>query len=214
MLELKIKGQLSKEFKAMKIRLRQAIVITIATVATAVGFSPLGFAQSNRSQEVRVSAQERIAQTREDTQQKVTEQRETAKMRLDSAKLRACQNREKTITNIMSRMGDRGQRQVDLFAKIADRTQQFYTDKGLSVSNYDELVADVAAKKAAAQTAVDALKSATVEFKCDGDNPKAVADSFKQALKDQNEALKAYKTSVKNLIVGVKSSKSTAGGEQ
>lgn len=153
------------------------------------------------------AAKERLAQAAKERQTVVKE-------RLEGRRLKACQNREKAVTNIMSRIGDRGQRQVDLFTKIAERTQKFYVDKGLSASNYDTLVADVAAKKAAAQAAVDSTKSTVVEFKCDGENPKGVADSFKQSKNDQNDALKAYKTSVKNLIVGVKSSKSTPGGEQ
>lgn len=154
-----------------------------------------------------VVAEERLAQTGEDGHK-------TAQERLEGHKLRACQNREKAVTNIMNRIGDRGQKQIDLFTKIADRTQKFYVDKGLSASNYDALVADVAAKKAAAQAAVDSTKSTAIEFKCDGDNPRGAAVHFKQSKADQHEALKAYKTSVKNLIVGVKSSKSTAGGEQ
>ena len=162
--------------------------------------------QATVKEEARAGAKERLAQA--------AHGQDVKKERLEGRKLKACQNREKAVTNIMSRIGDRGQKQVDLFTKIADRTQKFYADKGLSLSNYDALAADVAAKKTAAEAAVAATKSTTVQFKCDGDNPKGTAEHFKSSMKRQNEALKAYKTSVKNLIVGVKSSKSTAGGQQ
>jgi len=61
------------------------------------------------------------------------------------------------------------------------------------------------------------VKSTTVEFKCDGDNPKGVASTFKDLHKAEIAALKAYKAAVKNLIVGVKSVQpttetSTTGG--
>lgn len=150
-----------------------------------------------------------------------TEKKEAAQTRLADTKLKACQNREKAITNIMARMADRGQKQVDLFGKISDRTQAFYTDKGKTLGNYDALVADVAAKRADAQTAVDATKATSVEFKCDRTDPKGVAARFKEQLKAQNTALKAYKTAVKDLIVGVKSvqgatasTKNGTGGDQ
>jgi hypothetical protein len=129
--------------------------------------------------------------------------------KLADAKLKACQRRQATINNIMSRIADRGQKQLDLFSSIADKTETFYTDKGKTLSNYDALVADVAAKKTAAQAVVDTIKSDSVTFKCDGTDPKGAAASFKDALKSEITALKNYKTSVKNLIVGVKSVQST-----
>lgn len=125
--------------------------------------------------------------------------------KLSDAKLRACQNREKAINNIMSRIANRGEKQIDVFNKIATRVEKFYADKNLSLSNYDALIADVNAKKTAANDAVDAVKSSSVSFKCDGTDPKGAAQAFQGKLKNEVAALKAYKTSVKNLIVGVKS---------
>jgi iron-sulfur cluster repair protein YtfE (RIC family) len=149
----------------------------------------------------------------EDAQQTVQERRDAAQTRLADAKLKACQNREKAINNIMARIADRGQKQLDLFSKIADRTEKFYTDKGKTLSNYDALVADVAAKKASAQTKVDTIKSTSTTFACDGTDPKGVLQSFKDALKSEISALKDYRTSIKNLIVGVKSVQSTESAE-
>lgn len=132
-------------------------------------------------------------------------QQAAAQTRLADAKLKACQNREEAINNIFTRLSDRGQKQLDLFSTIAERTEKFYADKGKTLTSYDALVADVAAKKAAAQTAVDAVKSSSTTFKCDGSDPKGAAAGFKENLKSEIEALQAYRTSVKNLIVGVKS---------
>lgn len=143
--------------------------------------------------------------------------------KLADAKLKACQNREAAINNIMTRIGDRGQKQLDLFTTIATRAGTFYTDKGKTLSNYNVLVADVTAKKVAAQTAVDTVKADSVTFKCDGTDPKGAVASFKDSLKSEITVLKDYKTAVKNLIVGVKSvqgtttstdNKTTTGGQQ
>lgn len=142
------------------------------------------------------------------------EKKEEVKTRLADKKLENCKKRETKINNIMSRIADRGQKQLDLFTKISDRTQKFYTEKGKVLSNYDDLVADVNAKKAAAQTAVDTIKSTIVTFKCDGTDPKGAAQSFKAAQRSEIEALKAYKTSVKHLIVGVKSVQGTTSSTE
>jgi len=141
--------------------------------------------------------------------------------RLEAAKLKACQNREKAINNIMARMAERGSKQLGVLNKIAERTMAFYVDKGKTLSNYEALVAAVNDKKAAAQAAVDDLKASSVGFKCDGSDPKGAAQSFKDKLKAEIAALKDYKTAVKNLIVGVKSVQGTTsssdnsqGGQQ
>jgi hypothetical protein len=138
----------------------------------------------------------------------------TAQTKLTEAKLRVCQNRQHAITNIMARIADRGQKQLTLFSTIASRTETFYTDKGKTLSNYDALVADVTAKAATAQTAVDTIKSDSTGFSCDGSDPKGFVASFKDSLKSEISALQAYRTSVKNLIVGVKSVQSTTPTNQ
>ncbi len=125
--------------------------------------------------------------------------------RLDLAKLKVCQKREASVDNTLSRIAQRGQNQLDLFTAIASKVETFYTSKGKTLSNYDALVADVTAKKAAAQATVNTIKADSVTFKCDGSDPKDAVATFKTALKSEIAALQAYKTSVKNLIVGVKS---------
>ncbi len=138
-----------------------------------------------------------------------TDKKPEAQQRLAEAKLKACQKRETAINNIMARIANRGEKHLDVFNKIAERTEAFYVAKGKTLSNYEALVADVDAKRAAAQAAVDAIKATSVSFKCDGTDPKGMASSFKDSLRSEIAALKAYKTAVKNLIVGVKSVQET-----
>lgn len=128
---------------------------------------------------------------------------------LAAAQLKSCQNRQKAITNIMARISDRGQKQLTLFGTIATRVETFYTNKGKTLSNYDTLVADVNTKQAAAQTTIDTIKTDSTGFSCDGTDPKGFVGTFKDSLKSEISALQDYRTSVKNLIVGVKSVQGT-----
>lgn len=194
--------------------IKRSLLAAAALFALSVVAPVAVSAQPTRAQEAQ--QQREVAQQTAETQQRGAEaqtqgqeRREAGQARLEAAKLKACQNREKAITNIMARISDRGTRQLDVFTKISDRVQAFYTEKGHTLSNYDALVAEVGAKKTVAQATVETVKNGSTEFKCDGDNPRAVADSFKENLKAMNAALKEYKTAVKNLIVGVKSVQST-----
>jgi hypothetical protein len=115
----------------------------------------------------------------------------------------------------MDRVSKRGQNHVDAIATIADKAEAFYTKSGKSLSNYNALVADVNAKKSAAQAAVNVVKSDQASFKCDGADPKGTANTFKDDVKKMESAIKDYKTSVKSLIAGIKTvTKSSEGGQQ
>ncbi len=112
----------------------------------------------------------------------------------------------------MTRIGDRGQKQIELVNTIATRVEAYKVDKQLTVAGYDALLAEVNARKAAAVTVVDAAKAAKVEFKCDGTDPKGAASTFKDGLKLQNEAIKAYRDAVKNMLVAVKQAQKPVAG--
>jgi len=123
-------------------------------------------------------------------------------------KLIACKNREASVNNRLQNIANRGQRQLNTFNTIAERTMKFYSDKKLSVANYEDLSSNVATQKTAAQAAVTKIKNDSVNFKCDGTDPKGSIEAFKADLKSETSALKSYRTSIKNLIVAVKSAAS------
>lgn len=153
---------------------------------------------------------------REAAKQELEKKREAAKNELEQRKdklkedkLKICQEREDHINSSMTGAASRGQEKITLFTKIAERTEAFYISKGKVLSNYNDLVAAVNSQNAAAQSAVDTVKAGSDDFKCDGDNPKAIANLFKIDIQAMNDALKNYRTAVKDLIVGVKSVQST-----
>lgn len=142
---------------------------------------------------------------------------------MTAGKLRACQNREKTINTIMKRIDTRAQNQITLFSTIATRVESFYTKKGKTASNYDQLVAAVNAAKTKADTDFGTLHTSST-FNCSSDNPKGMVMTFQDYLKQEISDLQNYRTAVKNLIVGVAKAEgttlsntdqpSTQGGQQ
>ena len=188
------------------------VVLMPLTVSANEGHSPEEH-RSSRAQERRDAVQtttETQQQRATEAKETRTERREAAETRLESAKLRACQNREKASQSIMMRIADRSTKQLDVFTKIADRTQVFYESKGNVAEGYGELVADVADKKATAESAISTIESMSGSFSCESDDPKGVMVEFKTALQTRNTVLKEYKTAIKDLIVAVKSAQSTA----
>ena len=192
-----------------KMMLEQGLLAGLAIFLLAALLPAIATAQDARTYEVRQNSQ----QSQTEVQQKAADRKEADRAKLEDGQLNACQNRQKRITNIMARIADRGQKQINLFSTIAQRIEKFYADKGKTLVNYATLESDVATKKTAAQAAVDVLKSGSVTFDCTGDNPRAAAANFKENLKNEIEILKVYKASVRSLIVGVKSVQGTSSSE-
>ncbi len=135
---------------------------------------------------------------------------QAVKDRLAGRRLKACQAHQAAIQTIMTRAGTRGDNHIALFSKVTERVETFYKNKGKTLATYDQLVSDIAAKKTAAQAAVTTVKTADTQFDCSSDNPKAQISVFRAEINAEIAALKEYRTSVKNLIVGVKSVQSTS----
>lgn len=128
---------------------------------------------------------------------------ETGNAHLATAQLKSCQNREQAVQNIISRIVDRGTKQIGVFDDIATRTEAFYAVKGKPAANYDTLVASVNSAKLKAQTDLANMKTNDT-FSCTSNDPKGGVKAFQSDLKMEITDLKAYKTTIKNLIVAVK----------
>lgn len=167
--------------------------LTIPTIARAV--------ETDETTQTQTTTEAEREKLKENRQERV----EDRKQRLSDAKQKVCETRKERITRSMKRVSNRGERHLKVFTAITDRVTTFYKNKGKTLANYDALVADVTAKKAVAEAAVSATAAYENNFDCSGDDPKGMLKAFKTTVAAQREAMKKYRTSIKNLIVGVKS---------
>lgn len=137
--------------------------------------------------------------------------------RLEGAKLKSCQGRENAIKKRSEKLTQLVVTMQKNFDAIANRVMDYYTTKlipeGKTVTNYDILVADVQTKKDAVQTALTNAQTNLSGFSCTESDPKANLKAFNQDMKAVKSALKNYRMSVKNLIVGVRSATGEENGQ-
>ncbi|MEX2028174.1 MAG: hypothetical protein WD988_01590 [Candidatus Curtissbacteria bacterium] len=128
---------------------------------------------------------------------------------LETGKLQACQARENAIKNRSTHLVSLVSNMETKFDSIATRVETYYTSKvvpsGKTVANYDALLTDIQTKKTVVQTALTKTQGDAGSFSCDSDTPKAQLTQFGQDMQVIKTALKAYRTSIKNLIVAVRS---------
>jgi hypothetical protein len=156
--------------------------------------------------------QTQLQQMKEQRQVAIQDKMDGLEQKLDNAKKRACENHQATISRLMNVMDKRRQNAFDNITKVSEKVQAFYTEKRLSVANYDDLVAAVSAAQTAAHTAMIA-QQAIPSLDCSGDHPRADVADFKEKRAGSIDAMKAYRDAVKNLVKAVKTAADVAKGD-
>jgi RNase P/RNase MRP subunit POP5 len=140
---------------------------------------------------------------------KVATRSAIGKEKLAAAKVILCQKVEAAIQKRSTQMATRSANMQKVFDSIAARVETYYTNKvipaGKSVTNYDALVADIATKKTDVATEVTTAQTDASSFSCSTADPKGQMTVFREDMQEIIAALKNYRTSIKNLIVAVRS---------
>lgn len=133
---------------------------------------------------------------------------------LSEAKVAVCQTRQGNIQQRSSSIVERVSNQEKLFNQIAQRVEQYYNEKllpsGKIVSNYNSLVSDIATKEAAIAPLLATASAGASNFSCDKDHPADQVLTFNQNMKSVLTALEAFRKSVRNLIVAVRTVSGTS----
>ena len=151
---------------------------------------------------VREDLQEKLEAKRLEVKEKIEAKKAEAKEKLTDKRLDACKKREARINTIVDKTASQAEKHLGVFEKIEERVKTFYVDKQLSVENYDTLTAAVDEKHTAAVAAIDELKAN--DFSCDTTDASNPAGLMKELAQSKNDALKEYRTALKDLIVAIK----------
>jgi hypothetical protein len=134
---------------------------------------------------------------------------ERSPTKLEESRMRLCRIRENMVAKRMDRLEAFVDNMIAKFDAITARVKAFYSTrvvaKDMEVEGYDQLVSDVDTAKIAVQTAFNEAKSAGDTFTCEGDNPNETLRMYHENMRGVKDALKTYRTSVRNLITAVHS---------
>lgn len=150
--------------------------------------------------ELSEAAKERVQQARDDAKAQVEQAREAAKERKIAVKQDRCETRKTKLTELIPRLSNSVTTiQGVLDAKYA-KVQAIVASGKLTVDNYDELNANIAAKQAGAQTAIASANLSTVTIDCNDNSLGIQLDTFRTSLNEAKAALKEYRTALVKLI--------------
>jgi len=133
--------------------------------------------------------------------------------RANELRTQSCESRQEVIKNRMANLLRMSTNMVEVFDNIKQRVQEYYQNKvltnGKTLPSYENLVQMTQTKKDSVQTALDTAASDSEQFSCASDDPKEALTTFRKDMQSVKTALKDYRTSIKNLIVAIRTVKLT-----
>lgn len=121
---------------------------------------------------------------------------------------RSCETIQKAVVGRMSRLVEMANTMMSNFDKHSQRVQEYYltvlVPAGITVPNYDDLLADIAAKEAVVQTTIANARADVNNFNCDTNDPRTYIEEFRADMQAVKTALKEYRASIVRLIVAVR----------
>lgn len=162
--------------------------------------------QSSNTEKTRTEMNDQHEQSIEthktELKDRVEAMKENRTEKLETKRLEVCQKRQSKINNIGSKSTEQNKKQLAVFQKIEANVEQFYVNKNLSAEGYDAAVAAANEKEAIAVASVEA--SAEVTFDCTTTDGAKPGSAIKELMTSRHDALRNYRTAIKDLIVIVK----------
>lgn len=160
----------------------------------------------------RARAEQRHTQNAARADERNTTEQSVELAAISPEKAEHCKAREPQISSLLQQTADRSETQIATLDEIVTRVQKFYDEKGYTLDHYDTLIADVNQRHEEAEAALTALKDGQNSFSCIVD-PSGELAAFRGAHQQKNDRLRAYKDSIKRLIVAIKSAQTKDGGQ-
>lgn len=172
------------------------------TTSTTKSCEPLS--EPANSTEIQNQACELTEQFKAQARTSIDEKKTQVKAKTEEQRQKSCEARKTSLTNRMANAVTQANKHKEVFDKIYTKVQDFYTTKKLSVADYDTLKANVDKAQSDAAASIAALKSLDVSVDCTSPNVATTVSTFQQAVKSTRDSLKAYRSSITDLIKALK----------
>ncbi len=129
---------------------------------------------------------------------------QTPALTLNAVRLKKCEQQKASYSAKLQDITSRGQSQLQMLDKIAERTHEFYRQKSFSLTSYPTLTKEIDSRRSATEDAAKRTEQLVQSWSCNSD-PYAALAAIKDAKEAELAALKDYKTATNNLIGAIKS---------
>jgi hypothetical protein len=146
----------------------------------------------------------RVAEIRTEAQAKVKELRSGKSTKTPAQLQKICENRKNEATRKLTAFDNSAHKHLVRLNGVYDKLQAYQTANSVTVDGYADLTAKADANKTAATNAVaalDAFKTSGIDCASSTADPVTTLTSIKTTTRAARDALKTYRTSLKNIVV-------------
>lgn len=165
-------------------------------------------AQSPDTTQIREQAQARAEEAKTSAEERKNEIMAQVEERRAQIEQEVCERRQQTLTDVMPRLAQGATSVKQSMDTVYSRVVGFYESGQLTVENYDELVGNVEAAKANAESAIATVDQYQFELDCDNPNVGEQLDGFRLAVEGARDALKEYQSALVDLISAMRAAAS------
>lgn len=162
--------------------------------------------------EAKQHAQDLVESYKKQARQATEQAKEKTHEKSAELRQKACTVRKDAMQKHLSTKVAAAEKHKEVFDKIFTKVQNYYNQKELNVDNYEALVGAVQDTQADTTEKLLALKSVDVSIDCSDPGVANTIGTFKEALGDTRDSLKAYKTALKQLISAVRQAAESSSG--
>lgn len=145
-------------------------------------------------------------QFKKEAKEKNEEVKNRVKEKTAEQRQKACEARKSSIETRLAGKVERAKSHKAKFDAIFLRVKTYHDENGLNTPDYATLVAAVDAAHADVEAQIAALEALEVNIDCANSTVTDSLAAFREAVISTKTSLKAYKTSIKNLITAVRQS--------
>lgn len=142
-----------------------------------------------------------VEEKRKELNDRLKVKAEKVREKLSGKRLELCEKRETRINTVLQNSQKRAAKVLAHLQNVESRVREYYTDKKLTVENYDALSSAIDSKEAAAVAAIDVVGS--TKFSCSDDDATKPGLLIKTAVQAEHAALKSYRDAIHDLIVAI-----------
>lgn len=150
--------------------------------------------------EIKQQYMEKMLKAREEAKARKLEIQQDVKEKRAQIKMDVCERRQEHLSKMRPHLAQGATSVKKAIDKVYDRVVGFYESGQLTVENYEELVANIEAAKAAAEEAQAAVASYTFEIDCENPKLGEQLDGYRMVVKEAKNSLKEYRKALVELI--------------
>jgi hypothetical protein len=116
---------------------------------------------------------------------------------------KVCEHIQNAVNHKLKAFDNHASTYLTRLNSVFTKLQAYQTKNNLPVSNYTDLVSAATTAQNNATVSVDALNSLGSTLDCSSSDPGAMLSGVKEGAASARDALKAYRTSLKNIVVAL-----------